>query len=99
MHLYESSYKKYQIKFTSILTSIITCTVSKIKPDQTDFFFSVRSLPDLQYLGTIRDIESNSGAVMSFAAQEIDDQLCFVSGGSHLRVWNQVSRRGRKRKG
>ena len=64
------------------------------------FLFLVRSLPDFNYLGTIRDSETNSGSVTSISQQEIDNKLHLVTGGLQLRVWNQVAprARGRKRK-
>lgn len=66
--------------------------------DNGDAYINIRSLPELHYLGTIRDNETNSGSVTSFCQQEIDKKLHFVTGGQQLRVWNQVVRRGRKRK-
>lgn len=67
--------------------------------DSGDAYINIRSLPELQYMGTIRDIESNSGSVISMALQEINNQIHFTTGGAQLRVWNQINRRGRKRKG
>eukprot|EP00111_Clytia_hemisphaerica_P005603 TCONS_00016262-protein len=66
--------------------------------DTGDAYVNIRSLPDLQYMGTIRDIETNSGSVTCFTQQDINNKLHFVTGGAQLRLWNQVVRRGRKRK-
>ena len=63
------------------------------------FLFLVRYLPDLLYLGTIRDSETSTGSITTFCLQEIEKKLHFVSGGEQLRVWSQVAKRGQKRKG
>lgn len=60
--------------------------------------FLVRSLPDFQYLGTIRDTNENSGPITTFRVEEVDSKLRFVTGGVQLRVWDQA-RRAKKRKG
>ncbi|XP_057303960.1 uncharacterized protein LOC130641253 isoform X1 [Hydractinia symbiolongicarpus] len=66
--------------------------------DKGDGYINVRSLPDFQYLGTIRDTKENSGSITTFRVEEVDSKLCFVTGGMQLRVWDQA-RRAKKRKG
>lgn len=66
--------------------------------DRGDAYINIRSLPDLKYFGTIRDIHRSTGTITTFSVEEIDTCIRLVTGGQQLRVWDQAPRRAKKRK-
>jgi len=66
--------------------------------DMGDAYINIRSLPELQYFGTIRDGANNTGSITSLSVQCVDGSIRLLTGGQQLRVWDQTQRRAKKRK-
>ncbi|XP_065656460.1 uncharacterized protein LOC100214037 isoform X1 [Hydra vulgaris] len=68
--------------------------------DNGDGYVNIRTLPDLKYMGTIHDSVNNSGTIKCIRIEEVDSGFRLITGGSQLRVWNQIKTKNtRKRKG